>query len=222
VGQWLDVTARMRVPTQDAKVVVLGPSGAPRALPTSLDTGTVRARFAPNSPGTWLVQVVAHVASGPRPVAEALVHADIEPPTAFHAKPAPGEAAAAAGSDSEDALLRMVNAARKGEGLRPLRRDPSLDQAARAQAEAMRDRRTLGHDVGRGSVGERLAELGLTPRAFGENVARAATVERAHRAIWASPSHRSNLLEARYDSVGVATALGPGGLWVCEVFADAR
>jgi len=222
VGQWLDVTARMRVPTHDAKVVVLGPRGAPRALPTSLDAGTVRARFAPNSAGTWLVQVVASVESGPRPVVEALVHADSEPPGAFHAKPAPGESAAAAGSDDEDALVRMVNAARKAEGLGSLRRDAALDQAARAHAEAMRDRRTLGHDVGKGSVGDRLAELGLSPRAFGENVARAATIERAHRAIWASPSHRSNLLEARYDSVGVAAARGPGGLWVCEVFANSR
>lgn len=222
VGQWLDVTAHALVPTSDAKVVVLGPRGGPRAIPTSVDQGTVRARFAPSSRGSWLVQVVADVATGPRPVAEALVHADASPPAGYHAAPAPGEEAGASGGDDGDALVRMVNAARASEGLGPLRRDADLDTAAREQAEAMRDARVLGHDVGKGSVGDRLAALGLSPRAYGENVARAATPGRAHRAIWSSPSHRSNVLEPRYDSVGVGVARGPEGLWVAEVFADAN
>jgi uncharacterized protein YkwD len=222
VGQWLDVTAHMRVATSDAKVVVLGPRGSPRPIPTSVDRGTIRARFAPNGPGRWLVQVVADVSTGPRPVAEALVHADSAPPTGFQASPAPGEDAGAGAASPEDALVRMVNAARRAEGLSQLRRDPELDKAALLQAEAMRDARVLGHDVGKGSVGDRIAQLGLSPRAFGENVARAATAARAHRAIWASPSHRSNLLEPRYDSIGVGMARGPEGLWVAEVFAASR
>jgi len=222
VGQWLDVTAHMRVATGDAKVVVLGPRGAPHPIPTSLDQGTIRARFAPNGPGEWLVQVVADVATGPRPVAEALVHADADPPTTYQATPAPGEDAGADAATPEESLVRMVNAARHGEGLRVLRRDAELDKAALLQAEAMRDARVLGHDVGKGSVGDRIAALGLSPRAYGENVARAATAARVHRAIWASPSHRSNLLEPRYDSIGVGMARGPEGLWVAEVFAESR
>lgn len=221
-GQWLDLTASMLVPAREAKVVVLGPQGAPRPIPTSLEAGVVRARFAPSSPGTWLVQVLADVDKGPRPVLEAYVHADTTPPTAFASQPAPGEGAGGAAADPTDALLAMVNAARHAEGLGALARVAELDRAALVHAEAMRDARVLGHDVGKGSVKFRLEALGLEPAAFGENVARAASAARAHRAIWASPSHRTNLLERRYDSVGLAAVTGPDGLWVTEVFADLR
>ncbi|MCC6899633.1 MAG: CAP domain-containing protein [Polyangiaceae bacterium] len=221
-GQWLDLTANLLVPARDAKVVVLGPRGAPRPIPTSLDDGVVRARFAPNSPGTWLIQVLADVNRGPRPVLEAYVHADARPPRAFSSQRAPGEAAGSAGADPTEALLAMINAARRTEGLGTLSRSAELDRAALVHAEAMRDARVLGHDVGKGSVKARLEAIGLEPPAFGENVARAADAARAHRAIWASPSHRTNLLERRYDSVGLAAVAGPDGLWVTEVFADLR
>ena len=70
-GQWLAVEARMRVPATSASVVVLGPSGAPRAVLTSSRRHDVRARFAPDRPGAFTVQVVADLAAGPRPVLEA-------------------------------------------------------------------------------------------------------------------------------------------------------
>lgn len=221
-GQWLDVTANMLVTAHDAKVVVLGPHGPPRAIPTSLDGKVIRARFAPSSSGTWLVQVLAETDKGPRPVLEALVHADTPPPGAFHSSRAPGEDAGRGAADPAAALFAMVNAARSSEGVGALTRNADLDRAARVHAEAMRDKRTLGHDVGNGTVKARLDALGLEPAAFGENVARAASAERAHRAIWASPSHRGNLLERRYDSVGIAAVTGPDGVWVTEVFADLR
>lgn len=221
-GQWLDVTANMLVTAHDAKVVVLGPHGPPRAIPTSLDGKVIRARFAPSSSGTWLVQVLAETDKGPRPVLEALVHADTPPPGAFHSSRAPGEDAGRGAADPAAALFAMVNAARSSEGVGALTRNADLDRAARVHAEAMRDKRTLGHDVGNGTVKSRLDALGLEPAAFGENVARAASAERAHRAIWASPSHRGNLLERRYDSVGIAAVTGPDGVWVTEVFADLR
>ena len=221
-GQWLDVTANMLVATRDAKVVVLGPRGAPRAIPTSLDGGIVRARFAPNSPGTWLVQVLADVDKGPRPVLEAYVHAGTSPPSAFASSRAPGEDAGEGANEPGAALWAMINAARLREGLGALVRSDELDRVALVHSEAMRDARSLGHDVGKGTVKLRLESAGLEPRAFGENVARAANAARAHRAIWASPSHRGNLLEQRYDSVGIAAVAGPDGIWVTEVFADMR
>lgn len=221
-GQWLDVTAKLLVPAQDAKVIVLGPHGAPRTLPTSLSSGVVRARFAPNSPGSWLVQVLADVDRGPRPVLEALVHADQKPPAAFHLSKAPGEEAAGSGSDAVAQLYAMVNAARRSEGAKELVRNTELEKAAATHAAMMRDTKKLGHDVGKGTVKARLEALGLEPAAFGENVARAGSAERAHRAIWASPSHRGNLLERSYDSVGIAAVESPEGVWVTEVFARLR
>jgi uncharacterized protein YkwD len=54
----------------------------------------------------------------------------------------------------------------------------------------------------------------------GENVAHATTVALAHRALWASPSHRANLLRREFESVGVAVARDDrGDAWVVETFA---
>ncbi|HEX4346854.1 MAG TPA: hypothetical protein VHZ73_04740, partial [Vicinamibacterales bacterium] len=57
VGQWVDVSATLRVPADAAKLVVLGPRGAPYAVPTSLDHGRLQARFNADHEGAWLVQV---------------------------------------------------------------------------------------------------------------------------------------------------------------------
>lgn len=90
-GQWMTVEATMRVAARGARVVVLGPSGAPRTLLSSFDGRMLRASFAPDRPGEFAVQVIADLAGGPRPVLEATVFADVAPPTRDDPRPAPGE-----------------------------------------------------------------------------------------------------------------------------------
>jgi uncharacterized protein YkwD len=42
-----------------------------------------------------------------------------------------------------------------------------------------------------------------------------------HRALWASPSHRLNLLDSRFTRWGLGVAKDTdGGLWVCELFTS--
>jgi uncharacterized protein YkwD len=42
----------------------------------------------------------------------------------------------------------------------------------------------------------------------------------AHRALWASPSHRGNLLLDQFTRVGVAVVRAPDGMvWVTEMFS---
>lgn len=220
-GQWLRVAAHLLVPASGAKVVVLAPTGAPRTVTTSLDAGVVRATFRADRPGSWLVQVMADVKGGPRPVAEAKVQVDGAPPAGFHAEPAPGEQAAAGATDERSALIAMINAARRSEHLAPLAHDPRLDTVARAHAEAMQHARRIGHDVGDGDPAQRVVAAGIRVHAAGENVAHARTLRRAHRALWASPSHRGNLLYADFDAVGVGIVhAADGSVWVCEEFAD--
>jgi uncharacterized protein YkwD len=222
-GQWVDVQAKLLVPAREAKVVVLGPTGGPRTVTSSLSSGIVKARFSADHSGPWIVQVLASVAVGPRPVAEATVHAGEAPPATFHAREAPGEGAAERAPDPATAMERMVNAARASERLPVLRRDERLDRIAQAQAEAMRASRRIGHDIGLGDPRSRVEAAGLAVRAAGENVSHAATLRRAHRSLWASPSHRGNLLHPRFNAVGVGVAPDPdGSVWVCEVFADFR
>ena len=222
VGQWLDVRATLRVPASDAKLVILGPRGAPHPVPTSFSDGQVRARFNADAPGAWLVQLLAAVDGGPRPLLEALVFAGTEPPSELTVPKAPGEDAAQSSSDPSAALYAMVNAARQSERLPPLTRDARLEQLARAHAEAMRRARKTAHDAGDGDLNQRLEQQGLQ-LAAGENVAHAGSATLAQRALWASPSHRENLLFPGFDMLGIGVAADPDGtLWVCQVFGTSQ
>src|SRR5262249_45508898 len=110
---------------------------------------------------------------------------------------------------------------RQSEQSPQLLQDPTLDAIAQKHAEAMLRQKRIAHDVGDGDPRSRVESSGLDILATGENVAHALNLVRAHRALWASPSHRENLLEPRFDRVGIGIAVDPdGSLWVCEVFAD--
>lgn len=222
-GSWIDVEAHLLVEASEAKLIVLGPSGAPYAVPTSFDGRRARARFRADRPGAFLIQLLANVTGGPRPVLEAAIYADVSPPRSFFGETAPGEPGEplAPGADPASALLEMLNGARRHERLPPLRRDAALDALAERHAQAMRRLRRIAHDAGEGDPRRRVEAARLDVLAAGENVAHASNVTLAHRALWASPSHRENLLESRFDKVGIGIALDDdGSVWVCELFAD--
>lgn len=221
-GQWLTVNARLHVESRGATVLLLGPSGSPRTVPTSFDGGRVRARFALDRPGAFTVQVVADLArGGPRPVAEALVFADVDPALTSEV-PAPGEQDATDASADVDALATMVDKARAtSESTLPaLARDARLDAIASLHAQRMARSHALAHDAGDGDPLDRLHAASLDARSVGENVAHARTIPLAHRMLWSSPSHRANILSRVYDRVGVAAARDESGeAWVVELFA---
>ena len=222
IGQWLELRAALRVPASEAKLVVMGPRGAPYPVPTSFADGKVRARFNADQPGTWLVQLLGNVDGGPRPLLEALLFAGSEPPRGLSVSKAPGEEQAQASKDPRTALFQMVNAARVSERLVPLEADERLAELAQSHAEAMRRAHKTAHDAGDGDLNARLERLGLELDA-GENVAHAGSATLAQRALWASPSHRENLLFPRFNLLGIGVAPDPDGtLWVCQVFGSAR
>lgn len=221
VGEWIELRGKMLVPATEAKVVLLGPRGLPRTVLASLSDDQVRATFSVDQPGAWLVQVLATVSTGPRPVLEAYVHAGSSPPLRFAESPAPGEDAGKDEKNDGAAIRAMLNAARASEGLKPLAGDKTLDDLAAEHSAKMMAQRTVGHDVGDGDPSARLHAAGVTYRSSGENVAGAATLSRAHRALWASPSHRRNVLESRFSRVGVGVARSDDGrVWVTELFLD--
>ncbi|HEY1696904.1 MAG TPA: CAP domain-containing protein [Polyangiaceae bacterium] len=218
-GQWLDVAAQLSLGhATGGRVVVLGPSGAARTLPSWFDHGALHARFAADGPGETLVQVVADLPGGPRPVLEASVFTDVEPSLPDGDRPVPGEDVGA-GLPDADRLAAMITQARTLAGLPALFRDRHLDDVAREHAERMASTRTLAHDAGDGDPLERLRVAGVPFRAAGENVAHAGTVPLAHRALWGSPSHRANVLGA-YTRLGVGVVRDENGdAWVVEEMA---
>ena len=229
-GRWLVVRGALHPGVKDARVIVMGPTGRPQSLTTASAGGRFRAAFAAGEPGRWVVQVVATAESGPRPVLEAWVYAGVAPEASHAAHLAPGEEArgtlgeagdaeSVASSDA-DSIRRMTQAARASEGVGRLRRNARLDALALEHAETMRAAGIAGHDAGRGNTTERFAAAGVAFEVMGENIARASSPEAAHRALWASPTHRANTLNADFREFGVATVRSPDGtLWVCQLFA---
>lgn len=221
-ASWMEVSAELLVASWDAKVVVLGPTGLPRSLPTTVDGGRVRAQFNADQPGPWSVQVLADVGGGPRPIIEAALFVGVEPGFEAQTPSSSGEAAAASEPDPERALELMLGWSRGQEKLPPLRRDPELDALAREHAASMRAAQRLGHDIGAGDPARRLERsgVGVGVISVGENVAHASSVVRAQRTLWASPSHRSNLLSHHFDMVGIGVAIDEDeSVWVSQLFA---
>jgi uncharacterized protein YkwD len=218
VGGWVDVRAKLLVPFAGAKVIVLGPRGAPRPLPTAVGGGQVSASFSADQEGAWLVQVVADVQGGPRQVLEALLIAG-DGPRRQARDEAPGERERTTADDSAGLLFEMLAAARSSEQRSRLRRDPELDRIAREQAAAARAAGHIAHDLGSGDPEARVRAAGIDAESVGENLARAESIARAHRALWSSPSHRTNILDDRFDSIGIGVVEDADGVWACELFA---
>jgi uncharacterized protein YkwD len=220
VGVWLPIEVKLLVPATGAQVVVMGPTGRPRNVPTQLAGDRVRAQVALEQPGAFEVQVLADIATGPRPVLEAELFADTAPWTQMPDLAAPGETATPLDATDKGALLAMVQALRTAEHLPAFTPDARLEAVALAHARRMLQARGIGHDVGDGDPARRLEAVNVWAAESGENVAHAASIVLAHRALYTSPSHRSNLLSTSFDRVGVGITRAPdGSVWVTEEFA---
>jgi uncharacterized protein YkwD len=217
----LDVQAQLLIDSEAAKVVLLGPNGTPRPVPTpSLRNNRLRLKVSLDKPGPWVIQVLSVHASGPRPALEAVVHVDTEPNAQFTPSRAPGEEAGVGAKDAASALIDMANLARSQAGAPALRRDAMLDRLAQEHALRMRKNRQLAHDFGSGGPAQRIANAGLHVSAAGENLAHAKDATSGHRVLWASPAHRNSMLERRFTSIGVGVAEDEDrSIWICELYA---
>lgn len=219
VGTWLDLDATL-LSGSGGRVVLLPPTGAPKTILSSMSGPHVKAKFYVAKPGRHVLQVLAEDGLGPRPVLEAEIYVGIDTPSAPPSSAVPGEETGDGLADPADALLKRINGARAAEGLAAMTIDPDLSKLARAHADMMKKAKLLGHDVGDGDPATRVSEAGLKWKLVGENVAKAKTELAAHRAIYASPSHRSNVLDARFKKIGLGISLDPktGYLWIAELF----
>jgi hypothetical protein len=229
LGQWLRFAAPLS-PTvlaalQEASLMMLAPDGSLRIVPVAVGAGMFHSVFSLDRPGLWRLQASFDTGRGPRPALEAWVFVDRDPDMEAALQPPPGEGPELpleAGRDElRAALSRSIEGVRRSVGVPPLRRDPKLDDLAQAHVEAMQRTGRTAHDVGDGLPPARATRAGVSARRFGENVARASSLERAHRALWDSPSHRRNLLDAGFEAVGIGVArASERDIWVCELFAD--
>lgn len=119
----------------------------------------------------------------------------------------------AAAQSPADELVVHVNALRVSEGLAPLQVDQRLVENGKQWASVMASSLTLSH--------QSAAALQPDWGQRGENVAYATSIERAFAGLVGSPSHRANMVNPAYDSIGIGVAVADNGLmFIAQEFAD--
>ncbi|HKP63657.1 MAG TPA: CAP domain-containing protein, partial [Polyangiales bacterium] len=155
---------------------------------------------------TSRLQLVAHGASGPRPIAERSSSPASDP------QPSAAELQIDGPLDAHgvyDVLMQL----RERHGSKTQLRDNRLArQAASSHARDVCAQGRVVHELEPGVDPEtRVARAGLRARLVGETVARAADAGAAMRALWASPSHSLTLVEPRFTDVGIGLATDEQG-----------
>ena len=108
--------------------------------------------------------------------------------------------------------LDAVNAARGSGGRGPMRIDSAAQRAAERHARDMARARRMAHELPEGLRFQPRMERDRVPLPAAENVAVGQRDVAAAVTAWMnSPGHRRNMLDERFDGVGVASARGEDG-----------
>ncbi|HYI62718.1 MAG TPA: CAP domain-containing protein [Acidimicrobiales bacterium] len=114
-------------------------------------------------------------------------------------------------STGQTTVLNEMNADRSSNRLRTLPTHPELDAKAQAWAEKLaRDNRLSHSRVQSGAPS--------CWRSLGENVGYGRSVSSIEDAYMASAGHRANILDSRWDYVGVGHATRGGRVFTVQVF----
>lgn len=112
-------------------------------------------------------------------------------------------------------MVQKINAERTHAGLQPVRLEYSIHQYSRYHAKRMIGEGRLWHDMDRYG---RLVPRGT--RMYAENVAFDHSLDEAHQRLMSSPVHRDNILNPRFNYVGIGIRQAPDGMFfVSENFA---
>ena len=147
----------------------------------------------------------------------------------------------AAGSDAaapnalEQEFVTRINSDRKTRGLHSLQIDPLLTNIAREHSREMCEKNYFDHHSPTAGMASpldrfisRLTSCGRPAPEYaliGENIYYSSTMNQAysvgyaHQSLMKSPHHRKNILEPRYEKIGVGTYRNAAGeFWVTEIF----
>lgn len=122
---------------------------------------------------------------------------------------------------AEAELVALLNRARGEYGLPPLRVDQRLTEAARKHSALMAEHSAIAHRFeGEPALPTRISAEGLPFDSVSENVAlNNQSAAAAHDGLMHSPPHRSAILSAQYNTVGVGVLRDGDDLWITEDFA---
>jgi hypothetical protein len=112
----------------------------------------------------------------------------------------------------EAQVVALTNSARTSHGLAPLGTSSTLTSIARSWSAHIAGVRSLVHN---GSLGSEVHGWSM----IGENLAMAFSATQAQQLWMASPGHRANILQPRFNRIGVGvTRTSDGALWITVDF----
>jgi uncharacterized protein YkwD len=116
-------------------------------------------------------------------------------------------------SEAEARILALTNAARKKEGLGPLKISPTLLEAARAHSANQARHDKMAHELDGKKPSDRVKAAGYRYRYTGENVAfgKNVSVDEIFEGWMKSPPHRANILKSEYTEIGIGVGTSASG-----------
>lgn len=122
-------------------------------------------------------------------------------------------------SSDEQRLINLVNEERVKAGLNPLQVDMDLVRVAKTKSHDMAENNYFSHvSPTLGTVYTMLDRERISYSRAGENIARAASVTRAHELFMNSSGHRANILHSGYTHIGVGIVKYGTSYRVTQVF----
>jgi len=104
-------------------------------------------------------------------------------------------------------MAELINVEREARGIRALR---ELTAVARAYSRRMATAGNANHELDR-PVEERIRDVLPNSCLFGENVSKHTNIDDSIGDMMASVGHRENLLDKRFEALGVGIARGKDG-----------
>jgi uncharacterized YkwD family protein len=117
-------------------------------------------------------------------------------------------------------MVNLVNQERQRAGLKPLIVDKRLVELGRLKSQDMINNNYFSHQSPTyGSPFDMMKNAGVTYRWAGENIAGAASVDRAHNGLMNSEGHRANILNSNFTHIGIGIVPGgPYGMMFTQMF----
>lgn len=122
-------------------------------------------------------------------------------------------------SPAEKQVFDDLNQERVKNHLSPLEWNDGAAEAARLHAQAMLDNEKISHQfAGEAGLPERIAAAKIRFTLAAENVAHVEFIEDVVPALMRSSGHRANMLNAKYNAVGIGVAQSGKQIYVTQDF----
>ncbi len=112
----------------------------------------------------------------------------------------------------EQDMVELINIEREARGMKPLALVPDLAEVAREHSRVMMTSKKVTHEADGSLMEERIQKRVSNVCWFGENITKHYNIEYALTDLMSSPGHRGNILDPKFDAIGIGIQRDAKGL----------